>query len=172
MTRFPRIAVLLALAAFSGWGCTDEEAAIKLVKVTGTVTRNGKPLSDAQVSFIPDGGNKSSTPGLDATGSEGNYMVTFKGRTGVAAGKYKVIITAPVELPPGLANDPALAKQPYMAQVARESKTATKKKSAEVKREAAKSEFDREVEDQASGVVLDFDVKSTVTAAPAASAAK
>jgi hypothetical protein len=163
MRRFSRFAVL-ALAVMSGWGCSDEEGSIKLVRVTGTVTRNGKPLPDAKVAFMPDGGNKYSTPGVDATGPEGNYMLTFKGRSGVAPGKYKVIITAPVELPAGVTADPALGAQPYMLQMAIDAKNASKKKTAETKREAAKSEFERDVEDQASGVVQDFDLKTTGTA--------
>ncbi len=160
MRRTPTFAVV-ALAAMCGWGCSgEEEANWKLVKVTGTVTKNGKPLADAVISFVPAGGNKQSTPGADQTGPEGNYMLTFKGRTGVAPGKYKVIVTQPLELPPGsVSSEPALADQPAMRQMALAASNPGKKKSAEAKKELAKSEFDREVEDTAGSVTLDFDVK-------------
>jgi hypothetical protein len=159
MKRFVMVAGM-ALAASAGSGCSDEEGSFKLIKVTGTVTKNGKPLADAKVSFIPDAGNKNSTPGIDLTGTEGNYLLLFKGRTGVSPGKYKVIITPPLDLPPALKGLPEFENQPGMLRVAQEAANLGKKKTAEVKKEATKTEFDREVEDQSSGVMLDFDVKT------------
>ncbi len=70
-----RIVTMLALAGLVG--CGDDESSIKLVKVMGTVTKNGKPLADARISFVPEAGNKFSTPGVDTSGPEGNYMVSF-----------------------------------------------------------------------------------------------
>ena len=39
----------------------------KLVKVSGTVTHNGKPYPDALIEFVPDPSNTSITPGTDVT---------------------------------------------------------------------------------------------------------
>jgi cytochrome c1 len=163
MRGFAKVATL-GLAAAIGWGCSDEEVTYKLVKVTGTVTRNGKPLADAGVSFIPDAGNKSSTPGIDRSGEEGNYMLTFKGRTGIAPGKYKVMVTPPrMDMPSGVSMPPGLENQPFMLEKAQRAKNAGTKRGREATKEAAKSTFDAQVEDQGGGVVLDFDVKSPET---------
>jgi hypothetical protein len=166
MRRFRPVAVLALVAAVgSGCGDADEEANYKLVKVIGTVTRNGKPLADAKIIFIPDAGNKHSTPGGDQAGPEGNYMLKFKGRTGVTAGKYKVSVIAPAELPPGITPNGALADQPGMAKMALEAQKFGTSKSSEVKKELERSEFEADVEDKSSGVTLDFDVKSSATSA-------
>src|SRR5436305_5635610 len=96
--RWVRMVAGFALTGLIGCGGGTDDDNIKLVRVTGTITQNGKPLPNADVSFVPQTGNKDSTPGVDQTGPEGNYMVKYKGRTGVAPGKYQVIITPPDEV--------------------------------------------------------------------------
>jgi hypothetical protein len=151
---------ILTLAALVGCGGTDEDR-FTLVKVSGTVTKNGKPLADAKVSFIPEAGNKDSTPGVDQTGPQGNYLLTFKGRTGIAPGKYKVLIVPSLELPGGSKVPEAFEKQPGMFQMALDAQKKTSKPAApEAKKEVIKSEFPAEVEAGVSQT-LDFDVKSS-----------
>ena len=109
------------------------------------------------MSFVPQAGNKDTTPGVDQTGPEGNYMVRFKGRTGVAPGKYQVVITPPDELttsqvPEKFKNDP------MMFRFMKEAQSAGKKGSTE-KKAVVKSEFPAEVPDK--DVVLDFDIKAS-----------
>jgi len=102
--RFPsltRSLLPLIPAAVLLIGCGgDETARIKLVPVTGTVTLNNKPLEGAEVLFTPDPENAASTPGSDVTGPDGNYKVFFRGRAGLAPGKYSVVVTKTI-LPGG-----------------------------------------------------------------------
>jgi len=145
-------------------GCGTDEDHIKLVRVTGTITQNGKPLAGADVSFVPDTGNKDTTPGVDQSGPEGGYMVRYKGRNGVAPGKYKVIVTPPDataegQVPEKFKNDPMMFK---IMQQSRGPKTDGGQKKAGVK-----SEFDAEVSE--TNKELDFDVK---TSSPAGGATK
>jgi hypothetical protein len=159
MRRFPT-ATILALAALTGCGGSEEES-YTLVKVSGTITRNGKPLAGAKVSFMPDAGNKISTPGVDETGPQGTYLVAFKGRTGVATGKYKVIITPALELPANAKMPPEYENQPGMYRLMLNTQNSTAKQArTEPKQVAAKSEFEAEVEPDTSSKNLDFDVKS------------
>jgi hypothetical protein len=133
--------------------------------VTGTVTLNGKPLGGALVNFAPQEGNAATTPGVDSTGPGGNYKLMFKGRSGVAPGKYKVTITPPD--PSAAESVPTIFKDdPAMAGFERDARElgASKSRKIEV---GSKSEFEAEVPDE--GGILDFDVKS---AAPAPAKAK
>ena len=57
-----RIAALTALTFLAGCGSEDDH--IPLIRVTGVITRNAKPLPNAKVSFMPDAGNKYSTPAV------------------------------------------------------------------------------------------------------------
>src|SRR5262245_11678223 len=155
--RWLRGTVSLVLVILVGCGSDDDN--IKLVRVTGTITQNGKPLANAEVSFVPDAGNKDTTPGVDQSGPEGNYMVRYKGRTGVAPGKYQVTITpsdevAKSKVPEKFKNDP------MMFNIMKEAQVSSKKSGPAEKKAVVKSEFPAEVPDQSS-VVIDFDVKST-----------
>ena len=150
----------LALAGLAGCGSDDDR--ITLVPVTGTVTLNRKPLADARINFAPADGNKFRTPGVDSTGPDGGYKLMFKGRSGVAPGKYKVSITPPAD-PSGGGDSNVFKDDPLQAQFAAEARqqTANKKKEA-----GAQSEFEREVSEK--GDVLDFDVKSSSSSASTA----
>ena len=98
MTKTPRssritLSAMIAIAAalLAGPGCGGGP---KLVPVSGTITLNGKPLEDAEVSFIPFPENPDpKTPGADRTGPEGNYKPKYNGRFGLAPGKYKVLVS-------------------------------------------------------------------------------
>jgi hypothetical protein len=86
------VSLIVSITAVSGLiGCGGDER--KLVPVSGTVTINGKPLRDAVITFLPADSNKGALPGEDISGPEGNYKAMTRGRTGLAAGKYKVVVT-------------------------------------------------------------------------------
>ncbi len=158
MKKFQAVAIL-ALAPLVGCSGTEEDR-YQLVKVTGTITKNGKPLADADVSFVPGSGNQVSTPGVDRSGPQGTYMLSFKGRTGVAPGKYKVLITPPVEVPAGAAIPDAFKNDPVMFRTSLKARSAGQNKATEVKKEIVRSEFNAEVDEKDVNVTLDFDVKS------------
>jgi hypothetical protein len=151
----------LALAGLVGCGGSEEDS-YKLVRVTGTITKNGKPLSGAKVSFVPDAGNKQTTPGVDETGPEGNYMLMFKGRTGVAPGKYKVIVEPAIDMPAGAKVPDEFKKDPVMLQTAQIGNPDLKKAQDAKKAEVVKGEFETEVPD-GSKFERDFDVKAGAT---------
>jgi hypothetical protein len=157
--RRVRMVAMLALSGLVGCGGSDEDN-IKLVRVTGLITKNGKPMANANVSFVPLAGNKDTTPGVDQAGPEGNYMIKFKGRTGVAPGKYKVTVTPSFEIPATAKVPEKFKNDPVMIQTAQESQGAGKRGGADAKKELGTSEFDAEVPDGTS-VTLDFDVKAT-----------
>jgi hypothetical protein len=155
--RWARSAALVAVAGLIG--CGSDEDRIQLVRVTGTITKDGKPLPSAKVTYFPEAGNKDATPGVDETGADGNYMVKFKGRTGVAPGKYKVTITPAVETPVDSKVPDEIKNDPMMMLTGQEARGLSKKAArAEPKKVELKNEFPAEVPDQAS-VTLDFDVK-------------
>jgi hypothetical protein len=155
-----RIAALAALTVLAG--CGTEEDRIPLIRVTGVIYRNSKPLPNANVSFMPDAGNKYSTPAVDETGPDGNYMLKFKGRTGVAAGKYKVVVTPAIELPPGSKIPDEFKDDPMMGQMAvGVGVPGTEKKAGATvaKKDGIKQEFDATIEENDKSKELDFNVK-------------
>lgn len=85
----PLAAALLTLTLM---GCGGNDAHPH-VPVSGTVTLNGEPLADAQVSFQPTG----ATPGIGAearTGPDGRYKLTDRrGKPGTEAGAYNVTVS-------------------------------------------------------------------------------
>jgi len=154
--RWVRTVAILTMSGLVG--CGSDEDKIKLVRVTGTVTQNGKPMADADVSFVPQAGNKDTTPGVDRTGPEGTYLVKFKGRSGVAVGKYKVMITPAFKLP---AEAEKFKEDPMMFKIMQDARGGAEKRGGSAAKKAgAKSEFDADVPDAASAI-LDFDVKET-----------
>ena len=156
MSRF-RLVAPLALAGLVG--CGSDEDRITLVPVTGTVTLNRKPLADARINFAPADGNKHKTPGVDSTGPDGGYKLMFKGRSGVAPGKYKVSISPPAD-PSGGGDSNVFKDDPLQAQFAAEARQSSVAKKKDV---GAQSEFEREVSEK--GDVLDFDVKASSSSA-------
>jgi len=89
-------------------GCGDGPS---LVPVSGIVTLDGKPLEGATLSFVPVAGNPISTGGSDVTGPNGNFKMTYQGRTGLAPGKYKILISKTEEvIPKGKDISPIFAK--------------------------------------------------------------
>jgi len=144
-----RLIAVLALAGLAGFGCSAESR-VKLVPVVGTVTQGGKPLANAALSFVPDPGNKDSTPGTASSDATGYYSASWLTRTGLAPGTYKVLITADPssgggEIPPEFQADP------LMAQLRNAAANPTPKAAVSVK-----SEFKADVTDGKEPI--DFDV--------------
>lgn len=69
-----------------------------LANVAGTVTRDGQPVADADVMFMPEHG----VPSSGKTDSAGHFTLKFNdGRPGAVPGKHRVLITIPgTPLPP------------------------------------------------------------------------
>jgi hypothetical protein len=162
--RFSTIAIL-ALAGLSGCGGTEEDS-IALVRVTGLISKNGKPLADAAVVFTPAPGNTASTVGTDRTGPEGTYTLKFKNRAGVAPGNYKVGVTPAPEMPASAEESESFKNDPVMFRL-REAERKGAKKGKGVARskptEVVKSEFEATVE-PGKAQSFDFDVKATSSA--------
>jgi hypothetical protein len=147
MTKI-RIRWIAAIALAVAAGCGQGDG-IKLVPVNGTITRAGKPVADASLSFVPDPGNKQSTAGTAVSGPTGYYSVMYQTRSGLAPGNYNVMVIPGLDaaaVPPEFANDPLMAQYG----------NAARKAAAPAKPSAAKSEFKAKIEDQ--GGTFDFDL--------------
>jgi hypothetical protein len=98
MTRF-RVTAAITVSFLFVIGCSGGREPYKkdLVKVTGTVKLDDKPLAGATVTFIPTG----TTKGLGASGKSdgsGAYSLTTPmGHEGVLPGEYKVIVSKLVD---------------------------------------------------------------------------
>lgn len=91
LRRASASALVIGLAALSGCG-----GGPMYVPVTGTVTVDGKPYSNAVVSFQPVAGPGNPEPGRGSsalTDGEGRfYLMTDDGRDGALVGKHRVRI--------------------------------------------------------------------------------
>jgi hypothetical protein len=157
----------VAVVALAGLvGCSDsEEDNVKLVKVTGTITENGKPLAGVLVSFLPAAGTPSFAPASGESGSDGSYTPYYKNRAGVAPGKYKVIVS-PANSEPAAAseldilkNDPV--KLEFERKAASTNRRGAAKKATPPEPTDGKSEFEAEVKD-GDGQLLNFDIKDAL----------
>lgn len=94
---------LIVLALFaSGCGGSNDPKPLPLFPVTGTVTLDGKPLADANITFIPVGGTFGSGS-FARSGADGKYELQSPGaekKPGAPEGEYKVIVSREV-LPNG-----------------------------------------------------------------------
>jgi hypothetical protein len=91
-------------------GCSGAGGSLNSVAVTGTVTRGGKPVEGANVTFVPQG--QGARAAFGTTDASGRFsLTTLKPGDGAIAGLYGVTVekasaTAPASAPPaGL--DPA-----------------------------------------------------------------
>lgn len=87
MSRFLGAILTCSLLALVTVGC-DSGPPVGLV--TGTVTMDGEPLENAQVSFVPQGGGATATATTDANG---NYELYRLDGPGAVVGTYKVVVT-------------------------------------------------------------------------------
>lgn len=153
-SRLSTILVVISSGLF-GCGSGDETDRYKLVPVSGTVTHNGKPLEGATLTFTPDPTNPQPTPGGDVTGPMGNYKAMYRGRSGLAPGKYRVLVSKTV-LPPGM-KPSAEGEDDYMNQVAAESVASSGGRGPNAVMEIQEN-VEREVAPE--GGVVDIDVKA------------
>ncbi len=139
-------------------GCGD---GLNLVSVRGVVTLNSKPLEGGQVLFMPDASNSDGQPGSDLTGPEGNYLARTNGRSGLAPGKYRVVITKSLfdkaKTPEWFKDDPSMAELSFYG-------PAGPKKGLDI----IEGEFTADVPPE--GGTFDFDVKAKASAASKATA--
>src|SRR5262245_4436516 len=78
---------LLGALALAGGGCGGSGT----VKVRGTVTLDGKPLSGAMVTFVP--AEEKGRAASGATQADGSFrLTTFKPDDGALPGDYKVMV--------------------------------------------------------------------------------
>jgi hypothetical protein len=84
----------LALISVSVAGCNSASGTNwDVVPVSGTVTLDGQPLADAQVSLIPET-RQDGYPGAAAkTDSAGKFTLISGNQQGAMPGKYKVIVS-------------------------------------------------------------------------------
>ena len=108
------ISFVSAVSVLSGlvWCCGCGSNGYPLAQVTGKVTKSGKPVSGASISFQPraSSGNANAGPGsFGITDAEGRYeLKTFREKTtGAVIGRHRVTISLP--LPPGIAEDQEIA---------------------------------------------------------------
>jgi hypothetical protein len=87
--RGVRIGCLLAapLAGCSGGGAE----AGPLVPVEGTVTNNGEPMPNGEVTFIPEDEKVKVSPGGQIA-PDGKYSLQTGGKPGAPVGKYQVTV--------------------------------------------------------------------------------
>jgi hypothetical protein len=89
--RYLALVALLVLTLLSGCGSA------RMGRVKGRVTFNGKPVSQAMLTFSPATGDSDKEPGKPATGisdEEGNYdLSTFRHYDGALVGKHNVSVT-------------------------------------------------------------------------------
>lgn len=77
-------------------GCPSSNDGPKRIPISGKVTREGIPMDDGSIMFVPQGGPS----GIGVGGQIVNGQYTFEGQDGPPAGKYKVQITqAPLRDP-------------------------------------------------------------------------
>lgn len=96
-----RFAVFYAVLLFLGVaGCGTDGPAI--YPVSGTVTYNGAPVENAQVTFIPENGS----PGTGQTDASGKYQISTRGKDGAALGLNKVTIVKMSSAGPAMPANP------------------------------------------------------------------
>jgi len=161
LLRFATIGLAVAFAP--GCGSGDETDSYHLVPVTGNVTLDGKPLDGARVIFTPQG-NSPDTPGSDTTGKEGNFRIMYRGRAGVAKGKYAILVSRTLDGPAEPDDEPAETTSASEAAVLGAMDKQTALVAAGVKSAAKRGRsvivtktFTREVGDKPE--VFDFDLK-------------
>lgn len=91
-TNFCRLFCLLTLCIFAA-SCSGNASIKGLVPCQGTITLDGKPLSDAKISFVPMAKTSTGRSAVGMSDSTGKFEVsTAVGNKGVFSGEYTVIV--------------------------------------------------------------------------------
>jgi hypothetical protein len=90
--------MLTSALSYGLTGCSDDVKIPEVVKVTGTVTYNDKPLADADVGFLSKLDNEDVKPAGGKTNTEGEFSLTTyvdpeHEVSGATPGEYKVVVT-------------------------------------------------------------------------------
>lgn len=88
--KFARIAALVCCVLAVGCG-ESGPAGQPVYPVTGKITMNGAPLTDAAVSFAPKSGQPTAVGMTDQNGEF--TLTTYQANDGAAAGDYAVVVT-------------------------------------------------------------------------------
>ncbi|MEW4568211.1 carboxypeptidase-like regulatory domain-containing protein [Tautonia sp. JC769] len=73
---------------------------------------DGKPLADAELTFVPEQSNVDVTPGTGITDADGEYRARYLGKFGLSPGTYKVTLSKSTvapdmgNIPPEMLDDP------------------------------------------------------------------
>ena len=106
--RFALVVVATSLAALPGCGGDGPV----LYPVEGTIKKNGEPMAEVAVIYVPDSPQGHNAASQAITGPDGKYYLTTDGRTGAPAGKYRVSLSkapAPADVPEAFKDDPSMA---------------------------------------------------------------
>lgn len=97
--------LLLGIAVLAGSGCRDPNLPV-LYPVSGTVTLDGKPLSNAGVMFLPRGNTRGNAC-VGMTDENGKYILTSErdGGAGAPEGEFDVTISKMKDPPAGASPD-------------------------------------------------------------------
>jgi len=88
MLQHLRLPFLLVFSLGTIAGCGD--GGPRVVPVTGTVTRNGKPLSNVHINFMPENGR----PSWGRSDEQGQFTLEYdRERKGAEVGKHKVFVS-------------------------------------------------------------------------------
>jgi hypothetical protein len=85
MSRLPLLGAAMIMTAICGCG-----EGPKLVPVTGVVTLDGKPLTEAGILFAP--AEAGLLPASGQTDAQGRFQLTTLNRPGATAGSYRVTV--------------------------------------------------------------------------------
>jgi hypothetical protein len=80
---------VVAVGLLAGAGCGGADGIPKVYPVSGVVTRNGTPLADANVEFMPEKGRPSSA----TTDQDGKFVLEYQAKVpGALPGTHQVVI--------------------------------------------------------------------------------
>lgn len=105
---------LLALGLLLLTGCTGGGLNVPTGTVSGTVTIDGKPLSDATITFIGETNGDTASGALQ---SDGTYSLKYGSGFSVPAGDYRVVVVAGAAGGSGPANPEDLMKTVKVPQI-------------------------------------------------------
>ncbi len=145
----------------------DETSGYKLYPVKGTITLNSQPVEGAEVTFLPESGNAPNTPG-GSQRPDGELYGDVPGRTGLAVGKYKVIVKKLIALKNTATLPDEIKADLEMATLAGGEAPGQARGAAKAAPKLIEGTYDCEVTTSATDNQFDFDLKATSAVAKTA----